>query len=152
MVPITSVVPSPEDFHGKAKKHGCWNALEYMGLVPGMRFDDVVLDKVFIGSCTNTRIKDLRAAADIVKGKKIAKNLKRAMIVPGSGLVEQQRDAEELDRIFTDAGIEWREAEYSMCSSMNPDILSPKERYASTSNRNFEDIISVSIHSVAGKT
>ncbi len=152
VVPITGVVPSPGDFHGKAKQDSCRNALEYMGLVPGMRMEDIVLDKVFIGSCTNARIEDLRAAANIVKGKTIAKNLKRAMIVPGSGLVKQQAEAEELDRIFTDAGFEWREAGCSMCLGMNPDILLPKERCASTSNRNFEGTISISIHSVVGKT
>ena len=151
VVPITGVVPSPGDFHGQAKQDSCQNALEYMGLVPGMRMEDIMLDKVFIGSCTNARIEDLRAAANIVRGKTIAKNLKRAMIVPGSGLVKQQAEAEELDKVFTDAGFEWREAGCSMCLGMNPDILSPKERCASTSNRNFEGMISISIHSVVGK-
>ncbi|CRK12691.1 hypothetical protein BN1723_001938 [Verticillium longisporum] len=93
---------------------------------------------VFIGSCTNSRIEDLRAAANVVKGKKIAANIKRAMIVPGSGLVKDQAEAEGLDKIFIDAGFEWREAGCSMCLGMNPDILSPQERCASTSNRNFE--------------
>ena len=100
--------------------------------------EDIVLDKIFIGSCTNARIEDLRAAAKIVEGKKIAPNIKHAMIVPGSGLVKQQAEQEGLDKIFTDAGFDWREAGCSMCLGMNPDILSPKERCASTSNRNFE--------------
>lgn len=109
-----------------------------MGLEPGTKMEDVVLDKVFIGSCTNARIEDLRAASKIVQGKNVAKNLKRAMIVPGSGLVKQQAESEGLDNIFTEAGFEWREAGCSMCLGMNPDILSPRERCASTSNRNFE--------------
>ncbi len=96
------------------------------------------MDKVFIGSCTNSRIEDLRAAAHVVQGRKIAANVKRAMVVPGSGLVKDQAEAEGLDKIFTDAGFEWREAGCSMCLGMNPDILSPRERCASTSNRNFE--------------
>lgn len=138
VVPITGVVPNPEDFPTEEKKQSAWRALEYMGLTPGMKMEDVELDKVFIGSCTNARIEDLRAAARILEGKKIAPNLKRAMIVPGSGLVKQQAESEGLDKIFTDAGFEWREAGCSMCLGMNPDILSPKERCASTSNRNFE--------------
>ena len=137
-VPITGVVPNPDDFDTQAKKDSAKRALEYMGLTPGTKMEDIVLDKIFIGSCTNARIEDLRAAAKIVKGKKIASNLKRAMIVPGSGLVKQQAEDEGLDKIFTDAGFEWREAGCSMCLGMNPDILSPRERCASTSNRNFE--------------
>ncbi|GAB7363686.1 hypothetical protein MBLNU230_g4254t1 [Neophaeotheca triangularis] len=138
VAPITSVVPGPDDFEDENKKKACVRSLEYMGLTAGTKLTDIVLDKVFIGSCTNARIEDLRIAAYIVKGKKIAPNLKRAMIVPGSGLVKKQAEAEGLDRIFEDAGFEWREAGCSMCLGMNPDILSPGERCASTSNRNFE--------------
>ena len=138
VVPITGVVPNPEDFPSEAAKDSARRALEYMGLTPGTRIEDIQLDKIFIGSCTNARIEDLRAAARIVEGKKIAPNLKRAMIVPGSGLVKRQAESEGIDKMFTDAGFEWREAGCSMCLGMNPDILSPKERSASTSNRNFE--------------
>ncbi len=138
VVPITGVVPSPDDFADEAKRDSARRALEYMGLTPGTPMQDVELDKIFIGSCTNSRIEDLRSAAQIVEGKKIAPNLKRAMVVPGSGLVKRQAESEGLDRIFIDAGFEWREAGCSMCLGMNPDILSPKERCASTSNRNFE--------------
>ena len=138
VVSITGVVPGPNDFKDPEKKKSCERALEYMGLEPGTPMQDIVLDKVFIGSCTNSRIEDLRAAARIVEGRKIAPNLKRAMIVPGSGLIKKQAEGEGLDKIFTDAGFEWREAGCSMCLGMNPDILSPRERCASTSNRNFE--------------
>ncbi|KAJ5881641.1 3-isopropylmalate dehydratase fused small/large subunit [Penicillium soppii] len=138
VVPINGVVPGPDDFEDESRKASCKRALEYMGLVPGTPMKDVVVDKVFIGSCTNARIEDLRAAAKVVNGRKIASNIKRAMIVPGSGLVKQQAEDEGLDKIFEDAGFEWREAGCSMCLGMNPDILSPKERCASTSNRNFE--------------
>ncbi|KAL8823597.1 MAG: hypothetical protein Q9191_005712 [Dirinaria sp. TL-2023a] len=138
VVSIAGVVPDPEDFPSEAKKQSARRALEYMGLEPGTKMKDIELDKVFIGSCTNARIEDLRAAAKIVDGKKIAPNLKRAMVVPGSGLVKKQAESEGLDKIFKDAGFEWREAGCSMCLGMNPDILSPKERCASTSNRNFE--------------
>lgn len=138
VVPITGVVPDPETFSSEAKRESARRALEYMGLKPGTRMEDIELDKIFIGSCTNARIEDLRAAAKIVQDKKIAKTIKRAMVVPGSGLVKEQAESEGLDRIFTDAGFEWREAGCSMCLGMNPDILSPGERCASTSNRNFE--------------
>lgn len=138
VVPINGVIPSPDDFTDPNKKEACVRALEYMGLVAGTPVEDVVVDKVFIGSCTNARIEDLRAAARVVEGKKVAANIKRAMIVPGSGLVKKQAEREGLDKIFEDAGFEWREAGCSMCLGMNPDILSPKERCASTSNRNFE--------------
>ncbi len=138
VVPITGVVPNPEDFKDEAKRKGVRQALEYMGLEPGMRMRDIQLDKIFIGSCTNARIEDLRAAAAVIKGRKVSPSLKRAMVVPGSGLVKEQAEAEGLDRIFLDAGFEWREAGCSMCLGMNPDILSPQERCASTSNRNFE--------------
>jgi len=138
VVPITGVVPGPDDFQDENKKKACKRSLEYMGLTAGTPMTDIVLDKVFLGSCTNARIEDLRTAAHIVKGKKIASNLTRAMVVPGSGLVKKQAEAEGLDKVFMDAGWEWREAGCSMCLGMNPDILSPGERCASTSNRNFE--------------
>ena len=138
VVPITGVVPDPKDYSSEAKRQSAFRALEYMGLEPGTRMMDIELDKVFIGSCTNARIEDLRAAAKIIDGRKIAPNLKRAMVVPGSGLVKKQAESEGLDKIFEAAGFEWREAGCSMCLGMNPDILSPKERCASTSNRNFE--------------
>ncbi|KAF2094247.1 3-isopropylmalate dehydratase [Rhizodiscina lignyota] len=138
VVPITGKVPGPDDFTDEAKKQACIKSLKYMGLEPGTPMQEVVLDKVFIGSCTNSRIEDLRIAARIVEGKKVASNLKRALIVPGSGLVKKQAEDEGLDKIFLDAGFEWREAGCSMCLGMNPDILAPQERCASTSNRNFE--------------
>ncbi|KAL2834457.1 aconitase family-domain-containing protein [Aspergillus cavernicola] len=138
VIPITGVVPGPDDFEDEARKLACTRALEYMGLTAGTPMNEIVVDKVFIGSCTNSRIEDLRAAAKVVRGKQIAANIKRAMVVPGSGLVKQQAEAENLDKIFVDAGFEWREAGCSMCLGMNPDILSPQERCASTSNRNFE--------------
>jgi 3-isopropylmalate dehydratase len=138
VVPITGVVPGPDDFEDANKKSSCKRALEYMGLTPGTKMEDIQVDKVFIGSCTNSRIEDLRAAAEVVKGKKIASNITRAMVVPGSGNIKNQAEQEGLDKIFLDAGFEWREAGCSMCLGMNPDILSPRERCASTSNRNFE--------------
>ncbi|KAF4553074.1 Aconitase-like protein [Elsinoe fawcettii] len=138
VVPITGNVPSPDDFEDPDKKDACKRALEYMGLTAGVPMQEVEIDKVFIGSCTNARIEDLRIAARVVEGKKVASNVKRAMIVPGSGLVKNQAESEGLDKIFVDAGFEWREAGCSMCLGMNPDILSPRERCASTSNRNFE--------------
>ena len=138
VVPITGFVPDPEGFPNEAKKQSARRALDYMGLKAGTRMEDIELDKIFIGSCTNARIEDLRAAAKIVEGKKIAPNLKKAMVVPGSGLVKKEAEFEGLDKVFIDAGFEWREAGCSMCLGMNPDILSPGERCASTSNRNFE--------------
>jgi len=138
VVPITGSVPDPELFQSEAKKKSGRRMLEYMGLTPGTRMEDIEIDKVFIGSCTNSRIEDLRAAAAVVKGRKVASNVKRAMVVPGSGIIKEQAEAEGLDKIFLDAGFEWREAGCSMCLGMNPDILSPRERCASTSNRNFE--------------
>lgn len=138
VVPITGRVPDPESFATPEKQAAARRMLEYMGLTAGTLMEDIVLDKIFIGSCTNARIEDLRAAAGIVKGRKVAANIKRAMIVPGSGLVKDQAEREGLDKIFIEAGFEWREAGCSMCLGMNPDILSPKERCASTSNRNFE--------------
>jgi 3-isopropylmalate dehydratase len=138
VIPINGVVPDPEAFATEAKKATGRRMLEYMGLTAGTPMEDIVVDKVFIGSCTNSRIEDLRAAAHVVKGKKIASNIKRAMVVPGSGLVKTQAEEEGIDQVFVDAGFEWREAGCSMCLGMNPDILAPKERCASTSNRNFE--------------
>ncbi|KHJ33868.1 putative 3-isopropylmalate dehydratase [Erysiphe necator] len=137
-IPITSCVPDPESFSTEEKRAAGRRMLEYMDLKPGTRLEDVLIDKVFIGSCTNGRIEDLRAAAAIVKGRKVAPNVKRAMIVPGSGLVKERAEAEALAEIFIDAGFEWREAGCSMCLGMNPDVLQPGERCASTSNRNFE--------------
>ena len=138
VVPITGTVPNPDTFATKEKQEAGRRMLEYMGLTAGTPIEDIVLDKVFIGSCTNARIEDLRAAAAVVKGRKVAPNIKRALIVPGSGLVKEQAEADGLDKIFVEAGFEWREAGCSMCLGMNPDILAPQERCASTSNRNFE--------------
>ncbi|OWU82426.1 3-isopropylmalate dehydratase large subunit [Phaeobacter sp. 22II1-1F12B] len=136
VLPITANVPNPSDFKG-GKVGAVERSLDYMGLKPGMPLSDVEIDTVFIGSCTNGRIEDLRAAAAILKGKKIKDGL-RAMIVPGSGLVRAQAEEEGLADIFKDAGFEWRMAGCSMCLAMNPDQLSPGERCAATSNRNFE--------------
>ncbi|WP_283966593.1 3-isopropylmalate dehydratase large subunit [Tritonibacter sp. AK171] len=135
-LPITATVPAPEDFTG-GKVEAARRSLDYMGLTPGMKLSDIEIDTVFIGSCTNGRIEDLRAAAEIVKGKKIKDGM-RAMVVPGSGLVRAQAEEEGLADIFKDAGFEWRLAGCSMCLAMNPDQLSEGERCASTSNRNFE--------------
>jgi 3-isopropylmalate/(R)-2-methylmalate dehydratase large subunit len=135
---IDGVVPNPADVHDENKRASMQRALEYMGLTPGTKMSDIPLDVVWIGSCTNGRIEDLRAVAKIVEGKKISTRLAYAMIVPGSGLVKQQAEAEGLDKIFTAAGFEWREPGCSMCLGMNPDQLKPGQRCASTSNRNFE--------------
>ena len=135
VLPITASVPDPADFKG-GKIDAAKRSLDYMGLQPGTRLQDVEIDTVFIGSCTNGRIEDLRAAAEILKGKKIA--VKRAMVVPGSGLVRLQAEEEGLADIFKAAGFEWRLAGCSMCLAMNPDQLQPGERCAATSNRNFE--------------
>lgn len=135
VLPITGVVPNPEDFEG-GKVEAARRSIEYMGLTPGQKLDSIEIDTVFIGSCTNGRIEDLRAVAEIVKGKKIS--VQRAMIVPGSGLVRAQAEEEGLAEIFTEAGFEWRLAGCSMCLAMNPDQLSEHERCAATSNRNFE--------------
>jgi len=137
-VAITSQVPDPGDEADDVKAEGMRRALEYMGLEAGMAIIDIRPDKVFIGSCTNSRIEDLRAAAEIVNGRKVADNIKLAMVVPGSGLVKQQAEQEGLDKVFTEAGFEWREPGCSMCLAMNADQLEPGERCASTSNRNFE--------------
>ena len=135
VLPITATVPTPEDFKG-GKVDAARRSIEYMGLTPGQKLSDIEIDTVFIGSCTNGRIEDLRAAAEILKGKKI--KVKRAMVVPGSGLVRAQAEEEGLADIFKEAGFEWRMAGCSMCLAMNPDQLSEGERCASTSNRNFE--------------
>ncbi|WP_353473580.1 3-isopropylmalate dehydratase large subunit [Salipiger sp. H15] len=133
---ITDVVPAPESFTG-GKVEAAKRALQYMGLEPGQKLTDIKIDTVFIGSCTNGRIEDLRAAAEILKGKKVKDGM-RAMVVPGSGLVRAQAEEEGLAQIFIDAGFEWRLAGCSMCLAMNPDQLAPGERCAATSNRNFE--------------
>ena len=138
VVPIHAVVPDPARIEDETRRIGMHNALAYMALEPGTRITDIAIDKVFIGSCTNSRIEDLRAAAAVIQGRRLAANVKLALVVPGSGLVKQQAEAEGLDRIFTAAGFEWREPGCSMCLGMNPDQLEPGERCASTSNRNFE--------------
>jgi len=119
-------------------REGIERALDYMGLQPNTAISDIRIDKVFIGSCTNSRIEDLRVAASIVKGRRKAANVKQVLVVPGSGLVKEQAEREGLDRVFTSAGFEWREPGCSMCLGMNDDRLGPGERCASTSNRNFE--------------
>ncbi|MCC6386043.1 MAG: 3-isopropylmalate dehydratase large subunit [Dehalococcoidia bacterium] len=136
-VPVTGRVPDPSDAANPQAAELAERSLAYMDLKPGTRIEDIPLDVVFVGSCTNGRIEDLRAAAEVVRGRKTASTV-RAMVVPGSGLVKLQAEKEGLDRIFTDAGFEWRDAGCSMCLGMNPDILLPGERSASTSNRNFE--------------
>jgi len=135
--PITGLVPDPEKENDEERKTAMYRSLEYMGLKPNMKISDIKIDTIFIGSCTNGRIEDLRLAAKLLEGKKIAKNVK-AIVVPGSGLVKRQAEEEGLDKIFTDAGFEWREPGCSMCLAMNDDKLASKERCASTSNRNFE--------------
>jgi 3-isopropylmalate/(R)-2-methylmalate dehydratase large subunit len=135
---IDDVIPDPADMSDSVKADGVSKALTYMGLEAGTLIKDIRVDKVFIGSCTNSRIEDLRAAAEIAKGKTVAKNIMLAMVVPGSGLVKKQAEEEGLDKVFTDAGFEWREPGCSMCLAMNADRLESGERCASTSNRNFE--------------
>jgi len=134
---INDTIPHPDDFNEESEKEAASRALEYMDLKPGEKINEIQLDRVFIGSCTNGRIEDLREAAEVVKGKKVASTI-GAMIVPGSTLVKKQAEEEGLDKIFIEAGFDWREAGCSMCLGMNPDILSPGERCASTSNRNYE--------------
>jgi len=131
-------VPDPVSEADPVRRDGMRRALQYMDLDPGTAIQDINLDKVFIGSCTNSRIEDLRAAARVVRGRKVAASVKLAMVVPGSGLIKRQAEAEGLDRIFTEAGFEWREPGCSMCLAMNADRLASGERCASTSNRNFE--------------
>ena len=138
VVSIGDKVPDPAAEKDVGRREGIERALKYMGLDANMPIKDIKIDKVFIGSCTNSRIEDLRAAASVLKGRKIAANVKLALAVPGSGLVKQQAEKEGLDKIFIDAGFEWRQAGCSMCLAMNADRLSPGERCASTSNRNFE--------------
>ncbi|MER3420617.1 MAG: 3-isopropylmalate dehydratase large subunit [Chloroflexota bacterium] len=137
VVPVTGRVPDPDSFASPAERAAAARALAYMDLKPGTPIVDIRIDRVFIGSCTNSRIEDLRAAAEIVKGRRVAPGV-RAMVVPGSTQIKRQAEAEGLDQIFIEAGFEWREAGCSMCLGMNPDILQPGERCASTSNRNFE--------------
>lgn len=135
---IDDYIPDPESFADPVKQKGITHALQYMGLQAGMKLSEIQFDKIFIGSCTNSRIEDLRIVASLVKGKKVAANIKQALIVPGSGKVKQQAEQENLHQIFIDAGFEWRSPGCSMCLGMNDDRLKPQERCASTSNRNFE--------------
>ncbi len=138
VLPIDACVPDPAQEPDPIRRQGIIRALAYMGLTPGTALSDISIDKVFIGSCTNARIEDLRAAAEVVHGRRVASRVKLAMVVPGSGLVKSEAEREGLDRIFRDAGFEWREPGCSMCLAMNADRLEPRERCAATSNRNFE--------------
>jgi 3-isopropylmalate/(R)-2-methylmalate dehydratase large subunit len=138
VVTVDDTVPDPDKEKDSIRREGMERALKYMGLKPRTPITDIRIDKVFIGSCTNSRIEDLRAAASVVKGRRLASNVKLALVVPGSGVVKQQAEREGLDRVFRDAGFEWREPGCSMCLGMNPDRLEAGERCASTSNRNFE--------------
>jgi 3-isopropylmalate/(R)-2-methylmalate dehydratase large subunit len=135
---VTASVPEPNSFADPVDRQAATRALEYMALKPGTRITDIPLDRIFIGSCTNSRLEDLRLAARVVAGKHVAKSLKEALVVPGSMQVKAQAEKEGLDKIFRDAGFEWRDAGCSMCIAMNPDVLPSGERSASTSNRNFE--------------
>ncbi|MDA7903503.1 3-isopropylmalate dehydratase large subunit [Mariniblastus sp.] len=137
VIQVDSTIPSPKDVSDPGEKKSIQAALDYMELTPGRRIAEISVDRVFIGSCTNSRIEDLRAAADVVRNKKMNPKVS-AMVVPGSGIVKRQAEAEGLDQVFIDAGFEWREAGCSMCLAMNPDKLEPGQRCASTSNRNFE--------------
>jgi 3-isopropylmalate/(R)-2-methylmalate dehydratase large subunit len=137
VVPIGGIVPDPSSFADPSKQRAAQASLDYMGLVPGQKMAEIEVQNIFIGSCTNSRIEDLRAAAAILKGRKKHANIKWGIIVPGSGLVKQQAEAEGLDKVFIDAGLEWREPGCSACLGMNPDKVPPGERSASTSNRNF---------------
>jgi 3-isopropylmalate/(R)-2-methylmalate dehydratase large subunit len=137
VAPVAGRVPDPSSFKSPSDKQAAERALEYMGLEPSVPIQNIAIDRVFLGSCTNARLEDLRNAAQVVKGKKVNAKV-YAMVVPGSSLVKKQAEAEGLDRVFKDAGFDWREAGCSMCLGMNPDILQPGERCASTSNRNFE--------------
>jgi 3-isopropylmalate/(R)-2-methylmalate dehydratase large subunit len=138
VVPVDDAVPDPDKERDSLRREGMERALQYMGLKPRTPITDIRIDKVFIGSCTNSRIEDLRAAAAVVKGRRVASSVKLAMVVPGSGLVKTQAEREGLDRVFREAGFQWREPGCSMCLGMNPDRLDAGERCASTSNRNFE--------------
>ena len=137
VVAVGGCVPSPDSFADPSKQDAARKSLDYMGLAPGTPIEDIAVENIFIGSCTNSRIEDLRAAAEVLKGRKKAPNVRWAIVVPGSGLVKRQAEDEGLDRIFTDAGFEWREPGCSACLAMNPDKVPPGERCASTSNRNF---------------
>ncbi|MEM6834270.1 MAG: 3-isopropylmalate dehydratase large subunit [Pseudomonadota bacterium] len=137
VAPITGTVPHPDDFANPSKQDAARKALDYLGLEAGMNIQDIKIDRAFIGSCTNSRIEDMRAAAAVARGRKVAPNVIEALVVPGSGLVKAQAEREGLDKIFTEAGFEWREPGCSMCLAMNADRVGPKERCASTSNRNF---------------
>ena len=137
VVAVTGTVPDPQSFSDPAKREAAAKSLAYMGLEPGQRMQDVAVENIFIGSCTNSRIEDLRAAADVLRGRHKAPGVKWAIVVPGSGLVKRQAEEEGLDRVFTDAGLEWREPGCSACLGMNPDKVPSGERCASTSNRNF---------------
>ncbi len=137
VVPVTERVPDPASFQDAGDRESAERALDYMGLEPDTAMQDIQVDRVFLGSCTNSRIEDLRAAVDVIRGRKVNEDV-HAMVVPGSNAIKRQAEDEGLDRIFQDAGFEWREAGCSMCLGMNPDILQPGERCASTSNRNFE--------------
>ncbi|OZA56190.1 MAG: isopropylmalate isomerase, partial [Sphingomonadales bacterium 39-62-4] len=134
---ISGVVPAPESFADPSKQEAAKASLAYMGLTPGQRMEDVEVQNIFIGSCTNSRIEDMRAAAAVLKGRKKADNVKWAIVVPGSGLVKKMAEDEGLDRVFIEAGFEWREPGCSACLGMNPDKVPAGERCASTSNRNF---------------
>jgi len=137
VVPISSRIPNPNDYSDEGERESVERALTYMDLEPGTRIQDIPVDRIFIGSCTNSRIEDLRAAARVAEGKKVSDTV-YAMVVPGSNAIKRQAEDEGLDTIFTEAGFDWREAGCSMCLGMNPDVLQPEERCASTSNRNFE--------------
>ena len=137
VIAVTGQVPDPESFADPSKREAAQKSLDYMGLVAGQRMQDVTVENIFIGSCTNSRIEDLRAAADVLRGKHIAAGVKQALVVPGSGLVKAMAEREGLDRVFLDAGFEWREPGCSACLGMNPDKVPAGERCASTSNRNF---------------
>jgi 3-isopropylmalate/(R)-2-methylmalate dehydratase large subunit len=137
VIKLSGSIPSPEQFEDPTERNAAERALEYMGLQAGAPFTSVKVDTIFIGSCTNGRIEDLRAAAEVARGRKVAEGV-RTLVVPGSHAVKSQAEAEGLDQVFLDAGFDWREPGCSMCLAMNPDKLAPGERSASTSNRNFE--------------
>jgi 3-isopropylmalate/(R)-2-methylmalate dehydratase large subunit len=138
VVAVNRSVPDPAAEPDPVRRRWMEHALRYMGLEPNTPITSIAIDKVFIGSCTNSRIEDLRAAAGVIRGRKVARNIKQALVVPGSGLVKAEAEREGLDRIFIDAGFEWRQPGCSMCVGINEDRLSAGERCASTSNRNFE--------------
>jgi 3-isopropylmalate/(R)-2-methylmalate dehydratase large subunit len=138
VAPVTALVPRPEDQVNKERRKGVERALEYMGLEGGTPIASIAVDRVFIGSCTNSRIEDMREAAQVAKGRQVASSIKQVLIVPGSQMVKAQAEAEGLDKIFIAAGMEWREPGCSMCLAMNADKLGDGEHCASTSNRNFE--------------